>query len=56
MNAISARTRYQGLFQILQFNWRSYAGTAMGVCVAMLALPFLPPIGRAVLLLAIAPA
>jgi SAM-dependent methyltransferase len=40
----------------LQFNWRSYFGAALGVSVAMLALPFLHPIGRVALLLATAPA
>jgi SAM-dependent methyltransferase len=44
------------LIQILRFNWRSYAGTAIGVVAAMLALPLLHPIWRVVLLLGVAPA
>jgi SAM-dependent methyltransferase len=56
MNTIPARKPYQGSVQILQFNWQSYIGTAMGVGAAMLALPFLHPIWRVALLLAAAPA
>jgi SAM-dependent methyltransferase len=56
MNSIPARRPYQGLVQILQFNWRSYSGATMGVGVAILALPFLHPIWRVALLLAAAPA
>src|SRR5579862_8649647 len=56
MNSIPARRPYQGLVQILQFNWRSYFGAAMGVGVAILALPFLHPIWRVALLLAATPA
>ena len=56
MNSIPARRPYQGLVQILQFNWRSYFGAAMGVGVAILALPFLHPISRVALLLAAVPA
>ncbi|MGA9669146.1 MAG: hypothetical protein WBQ94_08060, partial [Terracidiphilus sp.] len=56
MNSTPARKPYQGLVQILQFNRRSYLGAALGVGVAMLALPFLQPILRVVLLLAVAPA
>jgi SAM-dependent methyltransferase len=56
MNSIPVRKPYQSLVQILQFNWRSYFGAAMGVGVAMLALLFLHPIWRVALLLAAAPA
>lgn len=56
MNAIPSRRTYQGVFQILQFNWRSYVATAGAVGVASLALPFLPGPGRTVLLLGAAPA
>jgi SAM-dependent methyltransferase len=44
------RRPYQGVLQILQFNWRFYVATAGGVGVALLALPHLPPLGRIVLL------
>jgi SAM-dependent methyltransferase len=56
MNSTPARKPYQGLVQILQFNRRSYLGAALGVGVAMLALPYLQPIWRVALLLAAAPA
>jgi SAM-dependent methyltransferase len=56
MNSIPARKPYQGLVQILQFNWRSYFGAAMGIGVALLALPSLHPIWRVALLLAAVPA
>ena len=55
MNAIPSRRPYQGVVQILQFNWRSYVATAATVGVALLALPFLPGPGRTVLLLGTAP-
>ena len=51
MNAIPSRRPYQGVVQILQFNWRSYVATAGSIGVALLALPFLPEPGRTVLLL-----
>ena len=50
MNTIPSRRPYQGVVQILQFNWRSYVATVGGVSVALLALPFLPVPGRTVLL------
>jgi len=56
MNPIPVRKPYQGLLQILQFNWPSYLGAAIGAGVAILALPFLHPIWRVALLLAVAPA
>ena len=56
MNAIPSRRPYQGVVQILQFNWRSYVATAGAVGVALVALPFLPSPGRTVLLLGTAPA
>ncbi len=56
MNATMARRRYQGVAQILQFNWRMYAATAGVLFVCWVAAAFLPVAGRAVLLLASAPA
>ena len=56
MNTIPSRPPYQGVFQILQFNWRSYVTTVGGIGVALLALQFLPGLGRTVLLLGTAPA
>jgi SAM-dependent methyltransferase len=56
MNAIPSRRPYQGVVQILQFNWRFYVATAGAVGVALLALPFLPSPGRTVLLLGASPA
>jgi SAM-dependent methyltransferase len=56
MNSIPSRRPYQGVIQILQFNWRSYVATAGSIGVALLALPFLAEPGRTVLLLGTAPA
>ncbi len=56
MNTIPSRRPYQGVVQILQFNWRFYVTTLGGVGVALLALPFLPSPGRTALLLGAAPA
>lgn len=50
------RKPYQGVIQILKFNWPSYLGAAVAIGIAMLALPFLHPIWRAFLVLAVAPA
>lgn len=38
-HAAPTRGRYQGIAQILVFNWRMYAGTVAGVCVALAAWP-----------------
>jgi SAM-dependent methyltransferase len=51
-----SRTPYQGVVQILRFNWPFYLGAAIAVGLAMLALPFLHPIWRVALLLAVTPA
>jgi len=51
-----ARTPYQGVAQILRFNWPSYVGATVVFAAAMVALPFLHPIWRIALLLAVAPA
>jgi SAM-dependent methyltransferase len=56
MNTIPSRRPYQGVIQILQFNWRFYLATAGSIGVALVALPFLPSLGRTVLLLGTAPA
>jgi hypothetical protein len=56
MNTIPSRRPYQGVVQILQFNWRSYVATAGSIGVALLALPFLTGPGRTVLLLGTGPA
>jgi len=55
MNATVARSPFQGVLQILQFNWRSYLATAAAVAVALLALPFLSHLWRVALLLGVAP-
>jgi SAM-dependent methyltransferase len=54
--AIPARGRYQGVKQILHFNWRMYLATACGAMAAALAWPLLPPAGRAVLVAGFVPA
>jgi SAM-dependent methyltransferase len=56
MNTIPSRRPYQGVVQILQFNWRFYVATAAAIGLTLLALPFLPSPGRTVLLLGTAPA
>jgi len=48
MNPAPSRRPYQGVVQIFEFNWRSYV-TALGSVAALLALPFLPSLGRRVL-------
>src|SRR6516225_726161 len=55
MNTTPSRRPYQGVVQILQFNWRSYVTGVGSVGLALLALPFLPSLGRTVLLLGTAP-
>ncbi|HEX4758846.1 MAG TPA: methyltransferase domain-containing protein [Terracidiphilus sp.] len=56
MNTFPIRRPYQGVLQILQFNRRSYMATSAGVAAALLAAPFLPPLWRTGLLLAVVPA
>jgi SAM-dependent methyltransferase len=41
------RKPYQGVRQILQFNWRSYLVASICVGVAQLGIPLLPPLVRA---------
>src|SRR5215469_11532463 len=55
MNAIPYRRPYQGVVQILKFNWQSYVVTAGAIGVALLAVPFLPGPYRVALLLGTAP-
>lgn len=56
MNALVGRRPYQGVLQILQFNWRFYLSTAVVVVVALLAAPFLPRLLRVGLLIGVGPA
>jgi len=56
MNASAVRRPFQGVLQILQFNWRSYSSTAAVVVVALLAAPYLPRLLRVGLLIGVAPA
>jgi SAM-dependent methyltransferase len=58
MNAATACVRgpYQGVLQILHFNWRMYLVTVVGVAAAILAWPILPFAGRAVLVAVSVPA
>jgi SAM-dependent methyltransferase len=50
------RRPYQGVLQILQFNWRFYGATAAVIGVALLAAPFLPRLLCVGLLIGVAPA
>jgi SAM-dependent methyltransferase len=56
MNATAVRRPWQGVLQILRFNWRFYGATAAVIVVALLAAPFLPRLFRAGLLIGVAPA
>jgi Methyltransferase domain len=53
--AIPARGRYQGVLQILQFNWRMYLAAAVGLVAAALAWPLLPMAARVALVAGFAP-
>jgi SAM-dependent methyltransferase len=55
MNATAIRRPWQGVLQIVQFNWRSYAMAAAAVAMALLAAPFLPRLLRAGLLIGLVP-
>ena len=56
MNAAAVRRPWQGVLQILRFNWRSYGATAAVIVVALLAALFLPRLFRAGILIGVAPA
>jgi hypothetical protein len=56
MNAAAVRRPCQGVLQILQFNWRSYGAATAVIAIALLAVPFLPRLFRAGLLIGVAPA
>lgn len=56
MTAIALRGRYQGLVQIVNFNWRSYVGAAAALGAVSVAWPFLARAGRIGIALGIAPA
>ena len=56
MNTIPSRRPYQGVAQILKFNWRFYLTTAAIIAVVFLLVPFLSNPGRTVLLLGAVPA
>lgn len=56
MSALPARTRFQGMLQILQFNRHKYLLGIAGVMAATLAWPLLPLLDRRALLLATVPA
>ena len=56
MNPVAARKPFQGVVQILQFNWPYYLGAAVTAGAAALALPFPHSESRLALLIAIVPA
>ena len=56
VNTVPARTPYQGVMQILSFNWPKYAWTAAMICVAVVAWPLASVGVRAATIVFIAPA
>jgi SAM-dependent methyltransferase len=56
MSTIPIRRPYQGVLQILRFNWRSFAVTSAFLGIGLLVIPYLPPLVRVGLLLGAAPA
>ncbi len=56
MSTIPMRKPYQGVLQIIEFNWRAYFVTSAFVGMALLASPSMPPLGRAGLVLGAASA
>jgi SAM-dependent methyltransferase len=56
MNTVPIRHPYQGVLQILRFNWHSYAIAAALAIAVMLMAPRLTPLARAAILVCAAPA
>jgi SAM-dependent methyltransferase len=56
VNTVTERGPYQGVLQILHFNWRMYLATAGGISGALLTWPLLPPVARTALSIAATPA
>ncbi|HEY4359194.1 MAG TPA: methyltransferase domain-containing protein [Acidobacteriaceae bacterium] len=56
MSQLQARRPYQGVLQIVHFNSRKYLAAGVCTLAAALVWPLLPALGRAALLLAVAPA
>lgn len=56
MNAIPGRHPYQGVLQILRFNWRFYLATATGASAMLIASLFLPSLAGTGLRLCTIPA
>ena len=50
------RGPWQGVAQILHFNWRMYLATAVGLCGAVAIWPLLPAAARAALVIVVTPA
>lgn len=55
MSTFPVRGPYQGVLQILQFNWRMYLSATAGIVAAVTAWPFLPLPGRMALGLGVIP-
>ena len=55
MSALPTRGPYQGVLQILQFNWRMYLTATAAILATALAWPFLPTPARIGLLLGVVP-
>lgn len=56
MTAITMRQPFQGVLQILEFNWLRYLVTSIFVGTSLCILPYLQPVPRAAMLAIIAPA
>src|SRR5580658_7526687 len=50
------RGPWQGVAQILHFNWRMYLATLLGTTAVLGAWPLLPAVGRVLVLAAVVPA
>ena len=56
MSAIPLRRPYQGVVQILRFNWRTYVASAAFISLAAMAWPLLGLLARLILLAGVVPA
>jgi len=55
MNTLPVRRPWQGMFQIVRFNWQFYFATVASVGIGLIALPLLPPAAGAIMFFFLAP-